>query len=82
MVSLLTADGLTHRALVQPVVIGSTPGAVTTRQGRKSTPDKFKDEPTRTRDAAKDVKTADDKKVIRPRRRRTTAALIASRRRG
>jgi hypothetical protein len=31
MVALLTADGLVHPALVQPVVIGSTPGKVTTQ---------------------------------------------------
>jgi hypothetical protein len=30
MVALLTADGLAHPALAQPVVIGSTPGSVTT----------------------------------------------------
>ena len=65
MVSLLTADGLTHPALVQPVVIGSTPGAVTTQiKDGQSTPDKSKDAADKTQDAAKDVKTADDKKVI------------------
>ena len=37
MVSLLTADGLAHPGLVQPVVIGSTPGNTTTSaKGSKS----------------------------------------------